>query len=271
MKNIVKQIALAAVVVTAIVVYACGKSTPVSTRSDAGLPGVARITDEAGTVPVASAASAAPVETEGVRFGGPICIPGTGTGQAQDATAQCIAATYGLTVPAGGTGTGLCQDATLQAILGVLTDGGITVTLDGDVRGPSNNNVVDNVTATNFWTTTPSATVNTTNATPTAIGTAVAIAAATTEDFYVQLGAQNTSGTGDWFFAEYRFAYQRNGAGPVLVGSAPVALNLRGSTTGQTYPGLTETISSNTIVLNVTGLAATNITWNIAASLSHVP
>jgi hypothetical protein len=130
---------------------------------------------------------------------------------------------------------------------------------------------ITNVTNTNFWTITPSATVNTTNATPTTIYTTGTLATVTTNDFYVQLGAQNTSGTGDWFFAEYRFAYQRNGAGPVLVGSAPVALNLRGSTTGQTYPGLTEAVSSNTLVLSVTGLAATNITWNVAVSESHVP
>jgi hypothetical protein len=95
----------------------CGKN--VSVGSDAGLhapidAGVPKIATEAGV----------PVLLEGERFGGTACTPGTGTGQAQDATAQCIAAAYGLSIPVGGTGTGLCQDATLKAILGALGDGG---------------------------------------------------------------------------------------------------------------------------------------------------
>jgi hypothetical protein len=127
MKTIVKQIALTTVVVVAVVVYACGKSASVSVGSDAGLPtstsidaSVAGIADEAGVVVPVASAEPPIVEKDGVRFGGPVCVPGTGTGQAQDATAQCIAAKYGLTTPVGGTGTGLCQDATLQAILGAI-------------------------------------------------------------------------------------------------------------------------------------------------------
>lgn len=49
---------------------------------------------------------------------------GTGVGQLQDATVQCLAAYYGLSTPVGGTGVGLAQDATLQAILAFLQDGG---------------------------------------------------------------------------------------------------------------------------------------------------
>jgi hypothetical protein len=100
-----KQVLLFSIFV-AFIAFACGKNQ--TAVIDAAPP------SSAGQV----------VEKEGIRLGGPVCIPGTGTGQAQDATAQCIAAAYGLTIPTGGTGTGLCQDATLQAILGAISGGG---------------------------------------------------------------------------------------------------------------------------------------------------
>ena len=53
---------------------------------------------------------------------------GTGTGLAQDATAQAILAKLGLTTPQGGSGTGLCQDATLQILLANIGGGGIAGT-----------------------------------------------------------------------------------------------------------------------------------------------
>ena len=99
-----KQVLLFSIFV-AFITFACGKNQPA-------------------VIDAAPPSSAGQVVEKGIRLGGPVCIPGTGTGQAQDATAQCIAAAYGLTPPVGGTGTGLCQDATLQAILGAISGGG---------------------------------------------------------------------------------------------------------------------------------------------------
>lgn len=99
-----KQVLLFSIFV-AFIAFACGKN-------------------QTAVIDAAPPSSAGQVVEKGIRLGGPVCIPGTGTGQAQDATAQCIAAAYGLTPPVGGTGTGLCQDATLQAILGAISGGG---------------------------------------------------------------------------------------------------------------------------------------------------
>lgn len=140
MNDIMKRVTLTAVIAAAVVAYAYGKDLSIGSKGlDSGLPTTTWI--DAGAVWVAGDAGVVVpvVEKEGVRFGGPACIPGTGTGQAQDATAQCIAAKYGLGVPVGGTGTGLCQDATLQAILGAIpADGGSVVTFPLHVTNPTN-------------------------------------------------------------------------------------------------------------------------------------
>jgi hypothetical protein len=117
-----KQVLLFSIFV-ALIALACGKNSAV----DAASP-----TLSAGPI----------VEKESVRLGGATCIPGTGTGQAQDATAQCIAAAYGLTIPTGGTGTGLCQDATLQAILGAISGGGGAKTAATVISGQTYNLLV---------------------------------------------------------------------------------------------------------------------------------
>jgi hypothetical protein len=64
---------------------------------------------------------------------------GSGTGLAQDATAQAILAKLGLTTPQGGSGTGLCQDATLQVLLANIGGGAAAVTAATVTNGQSYN------------------------------------------------------------------------------------------------------------------------------------
>ena len=132
-KNIKLFAIIPAILVVVLVAHSCARKK-VTTSADAGLllafdagvAGVAEKSDvEAGSEEASDeSGTSEPSEKYAVRFGAAACIPGTGTGQAQDATAQCIAAKYGLSIPIGGTGTGLCQDATLQAILGAIPDAG---------------------------------------------------------------------------------------------------------------------------------------------------
>ena len=122
MKSLCAKTVLVFSIFVAFVAYACSKN--LSMGSDAGLPTPGSIDASEAATPAPTTSATSVTEKESVRFGSGACVPGTGTGQAQDATAQCIAAAYGLTPPVGGTGTGLCQDATLQAILGAISGGG---------------------------------------------------------------------------------------------------------------------------------------------------
>ena len=126
------------------------------------------------------------------------------------------------------------------------------------------NCTVQNVTNQNSFTISPSATVTTTNATPTTLYTEPAEALGTTYDWIMTVIGADT--VGDVYRADFHFDYQRTDAGPVAVGTAPAATNVITGGTGNTWGGVTFAVSGESLVASVTGASSTTIVWSLLAS-----
>lgn len=125
------------------------------------------------------------------------------------------------------------------------------------------------------------ATVVTNDATVTVLWTEPAELASTTYDYIASVMGQNTptdggaSGNGDIYRADFAWNEQRiASAGPTAAGATPAPLNTRFTGAGNTWgtgTPVTFTVTGNSFVVQVTGLAGTTINWNIQVTRSQVP
>lgn len=122
----------------------------------------------------------------------------------------------------------------------------------------STNNAVSSVTA-----------ATTANATP-LVAFSVALAAASVSRFVVNVLGLDTGGSGDAYSADFECIVQRAGSGAaVLIPTTPVPYNQLTNGSGSSMSS-SITLSSNTLDVNVTGLAATTIHWNITVTQTEV-
>ncbi len=109
----------------------------------------------------------------------------------------------------------------------------------------------------------------TTNATPTNCATAIyAMPDLTLADIIVTVVGKKAA-SADHYVRDFRGRYTRNGGAPVLSGSVIAGSNVDASGTLATATA-TLVISGNNIVPQVTGVAATNITWSATLQVQPV-
>ena len=127
---------------------------------------------------------------------------------------------------------------------------------------------VVNVTQVNPFTYDYSAALTTNDATLTTIFTEPAEVASTTYDYIGTITGQNTptdggASAGDLYRADFAFDEQRLGsAAPTAAGASPLPLNVRTTGAGNTWPGITFSVSGNSVIFQVQGLATTTIIWH---------
>lgn len=109
----------------------------------------------------------------------------------------------------------------------------------------------------------------TANATPKAAVSAVyAMPDLTMVDVVVTVVGKKAA-SADSFVQDYRARYTRNGTAPTIIGSIILGSNPVGTGTLSTASA-TLTVSGNSIVPQVTGVAATGITWTITMQVQPV-
>jgi hypothetical protein len=108
--------------------------------------------------------------------------------------------------------------------------------------------------------------VTTTDGTLTTIYTDSAIPASTMYDYVVTVvGLDSTDGYG--YRADFSFSYQRiASAAPTVVGASPVPLNVRASTGAVSWGGGSIALSTNSVIVQVQGIASRTIDWNCSVN-----
>lgn len=108
-------------------------------------------------------------------------------------------------------------------------------------------------------------TLITTDATPTTLFT-LALPDNTASDYTLTVFSRDLSNNGDAYRADFFATVQRfGGAGASFVGASPTAQNIKYNGSGSDYVAAV-TVSSNSIVVTVTGVTSTNIHWSVSST-----